>query len=128
MKKGDKIVGIILLITVLISLGATLIYKNAIKGSEKIAIIKSNGKIVRTIDLNKVVEEEKFTIKTEDGHYNTILIKNGSIRVKEADCLHKECVKIGTISEPGGLIVCLPNKLMISINGENINGIDGVTY
>lgn len=128
MKKGDKIVVIILLITVILSFGGTLIYKNIIVGSEKIAVIKSGSKIVRTIDLNKVVEEEEFTIKTENEHYNTILVKHGSIRVKDADCLHKECVKIGTITDPGGLIVCLPNKLVISINGENINGIDGATY
>ncbi|MGH4118516.1 NusG domain II-containing protein [Clostridium sp.] len=128
MKKGDKIVVIVLLITVIITFGATLIYKNVIKGSEKIAVIKSDGKIVRTIDLNKVVEEEEITIKTENGHYNIILVKHGSIRVKESDCLHKECVKIGTISEPGKLIICLPNKLTISINGEDITGIDGATY
>jgi len=128
MKKGDKIVVIILLITVIISFGATLIYKNVIVGSEKIAVIKSGNKIFRTIDLNKVVEEEEFTIKTEKGHYNTILVKHGSIRVKDADCLHKECVKMGTITDPGGLIVCLPNKLIISINGEDITGIDGATY
>ncbi|MEK6264135.1 MAG: NusG domain II-containing protein [Clostridium sp.] len=128
MKKGDKIVVIILLITVILSFGGTLIYKNVIKGSEKIAIIKSDSKILRTIDLNKVVEEEEFTIKTESGHYNTILVKNGSIRVNDSDCLHQECVKMGEISDPGGLIVCLPNKLMISINGENINGVDGATY
>lgn len=128
MKKGDKIVVIILLITVILSFGGTLIYKNVIKGSEKIAVLKSGGKIVRTIDLNKVVEEEEFTIKTENGHYNTILVEHGSIRVKDADCTHKECVKIGTIKDPGGVIVCLPNKLMISISGEDINGIDGATY
>jgi hypothetical protein len=128
MKKGDKIVVIILLITVILSFGGTLIYKNVIKGSEKIAIIKSDSKILRTIDLNKVVEDEEFTIKTKGGHYNTILVKNGSIRVNDSDCLHQECVKMGEISDPGGLIVCLPNKLMISINGENINGVDGATY
>ena len=128
MKKGDKIVVIILLITVILSFGGTLIYKNVIKGSEKIAVLKSGGKIVRTIDLNKVVEEEEFTIKTENGHYNTILVEHGSIRVKDADCTHKECVKIGTITDSGGVIVCLPNKLMISISGEDINGIDGATY
>ena len=128
MKKGDKVVFIILLITVLFSLGATLIYKTAIKGSDKIAVIKSDGKIIRNIDLNKIVEPEEFTIKTDNGHYNTILVKHNDISVKDADCLHKECVKSGSITEPGGIIVCLPNKLMISINGEDINGIDGATY
>ena len=128
MKKGDKIVVIILLITVIISFSAILIYKNVIQGSENIAIIKSDGNIIRTIDLNKMVEPEEFTIKTDKGNYNTILVKHNSISVKDADCLHKECVKSGSISEPGEVIVCLPNKLIISIKGEDVNGIDGATY
>ena len=67
MKKGDKIVGIILLIIVVISLGIASIYKASIKGSENIAVIKSDGKVVKTIDLNKVVDPEEFTIKTGNG-------------------------------------------------------------
>jgi hypothetical protein len=37
-------------------------------------------------------------------------------------------VKVGWISQPGEIIVCLPNKLIISINGEVNNGIDGGTF
>jgi hypothetical protein len=128
MKKGDKIVGIILLIAVIITLSATLIYKNVSKGTEHIAVIKSDGKVIRTIDLNKVIEQQEFTIKTVNGHYNTILVTHDGIKVKDADCLHKECVKSGNISEPGGIIVCLPNKLLIDIQGEANKGIDGGTF
>ena len=128
MKKGDKIVGIILLITVIISLSATLIYKKVSKGTEHIAFIKSDGKVIKTIDLNKVIEQQEFTVKTDNGHYNTILVTRDGIKVKDADCLHKECVKSGSISSPGGIIVCLPNKLMISIEGEKNTVIDGGTF
>lgn len=128
MKKGDKITFIILLITVLASLGAASIYKFAIKGSEKIAVIKREGKVLKTIDLNKVVEPQEFTLKTDKEHYNTILVEHNSISIKDADCPHEECVKSGAISQPGEMIVCLPYKLIINIEGQTQTGIDGGTF
>ena len=128
MKKGDKITFIILLITVLASLGAASIYKIAIKGSEKIAVIKREGRVLKTIDLNKVVEPQEFTLKTDNDHYNTILVEHNSISIKDADCPHEECVKSGTISQPGEMIVCLPYKLIINIEGQTQTGIDGGTF
>jgi hypothetical protein len=128
MKRGDKIVLVILLITVVITFGATLIYKTSNKGSENIAVIKLAGKVIRTIDLNKVVKQQEFTIKTDKGNYNTILVKTNSISIKDADCKHEECVKSGWISRPGEMIVCLPNKLIINIEGQESKDIDGGTY
>ena len=128
MKKGDKIVGIILLIIVLITVGATYVYKNSSKGSEKIAVIKHAGKVIRTIDLSKVIKPEEFTIKTDKSHYNTILVKHNSISIIAADCPHKECVKSGAISNPGEMIVCLPYKLIINIQGQKDKGVDGGTF
>ena len=128
MKKGDKIVGIILIIVVVITLGAVGIYKTAIKGSAKVAIVKSDGKVVKTIDLTKVVEPQEFTIKTKNGNYNIVSVKPNTIRVIEADCPHQEDVKQGWISEPGEMIICLPNKLVISIKGQENNEIDGASY
>jgi len=128
MKKGDKIVGIVLLVIVVIALGATSIYKASIKGSANIAVIKREGKVIKTIDLNKVVKPEEFTFKTANGHFNTILVNHNSISIKDADCPHKECVKSGVISKPGEMIVCLPFKLIININGQKNNGIDAGTF
>ncbi len=128
MKKGDKIVGLILLITVLITLSAASIYKIVVKGSDNIAVIKREGKVLKSIDLNRAEEPEEFTIKTDKGGFNTILVKDKAIAIKDADCPHKECVKSGSISEPGQIVVCLPYKLIISIKGQPNKGIDGATY
>ncbi|MGH4121075.1 NusG domain II-containing protein [Clostridium sp.] len=128
MKSGDKIVGIILLIIVIITLSLASIYKTSVKGAENMAVIKSDGKVLKTIDLNKVVEPQEFTIKTDKDNYNIISVKRNGIKVKAADCPNQLDVKVGWISQPGEIIVCLPNKLIISINGEANNGIDGATF
>ncbi|MBZ9688745.1 NusG domain II-containing protein [Clostridium estertheticum] len=128
MKKGDKVVGIVLLVIVVVALGAASIYKTSIKGSENIAVIKREGKVIKTIDLNKVVKPEEFTFKTANGHFNTISVKHNSISISDADCPHKECVKSGWISKPGEMIVCLPFKLIININGQKTNSIDAGTF
>ncbi|MBW9156654.1 MULTISPECIES: NusG domain II-containing protein [Clostridium] len=128
MKKGDKIVGIVLLFIVVIAVGVVSIYKTSIKGSENIAVIKREGKVIKTIDLSKIVKPEDFTFKTANGHFNTISVKHNSISIKDADCPHKECVKSGWISKPGEMIVCLPFKLIININGQSNNSIDAGTF
>ncbi|MGH4140307.1 NusG domain II-containing protein [Clostridium sp.] len=128
MKSGDKIVGIVILIIVVIALSITTIYKTSINGLKNIAVIKSDGKVLKTIDLNKVIEPQEFTIKTDKGNYNVISVKHNGISVKAADCPKQVDVKVGWISsKPGQLIVCLSNKLIISIEGEESNGIDGKT-
>lgn len=124
MKKGDKIVGIVLLIIVALSLSITSIYKLVAKGTENIAVVKREGTILKTIDLKKIKGAEEFVIKTEDGHYNTILVNENGISIKDADCPNQECVKSGWIKEPGRMIVCLPFRLIISIEGESNSGVD----
>ncbi len=131
MKKGDKIIFVVLLIIVIITLSVASVYKRSIKGSENIAVIKSDGKIIRTIDLSKVMQSEAITIKLDNAHYNTILVKHNGISVSEATCPDKVCIKTGWIYRPGEMIVCLPNKLIISIQGGKIkenNLIDDGTF
>ena len=107
---------------------STLIYKNSIKGLENIAVIKRDGKVIKTIDLNKVVKPEEFTLKTENGDYNTIAVKHNSIRIIDANCPNKLCVKSGWITKPGEMIVCLPYKVIINIEAKADQDIDGGTF
>ncbi len=81
---------------------------------EKIAVISKNGETLYHIDLSAVTES--YTI---DLGGNIILVENGRICMKSADCPDKLCVKQGTISSIGS-IVCLPNKVIIEIerNGD----------
>lgn len=46
-------------------------------------------------------------------------VKNGRIRICNADCPDKLCEKTGFIGASGQSIICVPRKITISISGEN---------
>lgn len=48
---------------------------------------------------------------------NRIVIKNGEVYVSEAGCPDKICVHHRPVSHKGESIVCLPNRLVIRIEG-----------
>ncbi|MBA5850294.1 NusG domain II-containing protein [Clostridium sp. cel8] len=121
MKKVDKIIVTIIALLILSSIAGVFIYINHFKGTEKIAIIKQNTKVIKTIDLNKIDKPEEFTIKFNNTNYNKIRVEKGRICIIDADCPNKICVKSGWISKSGETIVCLPHKLQIEIEGTNEN-------
>lgn len=116
MKKGDKITAIVIASLVVISSIGVFAYMNMSKGSHHIAEIKQDGKVIRTVDLDKVVTAEEIRIAYGD-EYNIIRIENGRVRILDADCPDKLCVKTGWIDQAGQSVICLPHKLIIKIQG-----------
>lgn len=83
------------------------------------AEITIDGKPYKKIPLSEHTGDEKIDIRTASG-YNTLEIRDQSIKVIDADCRDKICEKSGFISDPGQLIVCLPHKLMVEIKSADI--------
>ncbi|MBN1352496.1 NusG domain II-containing protein [candidate division KSB1 bacterium] len=50
---------------------------------------------------------------------SVIQIQDGAVSVQTSDCPQKICVKSGAIQKCGQLIVCVPNKIIIKIEGED---------
>ncbi|MGN1187013.1 MAG: NusG domain II-containing protein, partial [Lachnospiraceae bacterium] len=61
---------------------------------------------------------------TVDVH-NKVIIDDGVVWMEEADCPDKLCINQGKISKAGQTIICLPNRVMVTIKGGNIQ-YDGV--
>lgn len=118
MKKGDKIAAVLIIGIIILSFIGVFLYKHNISGPSRIAVIEQNGKVIKTIDLNKVKEKSEFTIPYNND-FNKIELEPGKIRFIDADCPDKICVKTGWISEPGQTAVCLPHKLLIKIEGKS---------
>lgn len=47
--------------------------------------------------------------------YNVVEIKDNHVRVVESDCKNQICVQTHAISNSGESIVCLPHKLIVTI-------------
>ncbi|WP_234958763.1 NusG domain II-containing protein [Sporanaerobacter sp. PP17-6a] len=124
--KGDKYLIIIIIIISLISI--IYVERDATSYNSKYISIQVNGKEYKKITFNPKMVGKTIPIKTKYG-YNLIEIGDKKVRVIEADCPDKLDVKQGYISKPGETIVCLPNRLIIEIKGENgENEIDYLSY
>lgn len=75
------------------------------------AEIYQDGVLVKTIPLS---EDCDFVLECEAG-FNRISVRSGEIRVSEADCPDKVCVRTGAISGGTVPIVCLPHRLEIRV-------------
>ena len=68
-----------------------------------------------------------FTIDNELGK-NVVEIDNEQVKIIDADCHDKICVKAHAISKPGESLICLPHKLVIRIIGEGKQETDEVSF
>ena len=75
------------------------------------AVVIVDGEIVARYPLNR------------DGIYvlndgsNTLAIQDGFAWMQEADCPDHICMLLGKINMSGQMITCLPNKLIVTIEG-----------
>ena len=67
--------------------------------------------------------EKRLSISTDHGN-NTIIINGNEIKIVDADCKDKLCIKQGSISKIGKTLICLPNELIIEIKGDEYDSSD----
>jgi hypothetical protein len=60
-------------------------------------------------------------IRISHDHSNDVVveIKAGQVRVAESDCSKGVCKHAGWVKTPGRSIVCLPNRVVVEIRGQN---------
>ena len=96
----------------------------AVKPESPALLIQVDGKEYGTWPLD---EDREISINDT----NVCRIENGKVKMISADCPDQLCVRQSAIDENGGTIVCLPNKIVLSIvNAEETEGeggaLDGV--
>ena len=115
---------IVFSVVALLCLGIWLFISNVSSPSKVVGIYK-DGSLVEKIDLNSVTGEREITLSGDLGD-NVILVSNGHIEMKSADCPDKICVEHGELKSSSSPIVCLPNKVVIKFE-ENTDGTDAKT-
>ena len=63
-----------------------------------------------------------------NGGTNILVVENGEAWVSEANCPDKVCMGMGKISRNGEFIACLPNRLLVVVEGTAEDSpVDGMT-
>lgn len=121
MKKKELLFIIGILFLALLLWGGLNLFGSHHYGTVK---IERDGTLYGTYSLS---EDQIITIGTT----NICEIKDGSIRMTDASCPDHLCVQQGAIDSRGGMIVCLPNKVVIEAVytgvSEDIPEIDAVS-
>ena len=83
--------------------------------------VRIDGKTVMELPL----DEDRSLVLGEGEHTNTLVIAGGKAQVVEASCPDRICVGQGAVQYAGESIVCLPHKLVVTVQGGPPPGIDG---
>ena len=107
---------VLLILGILLVGGAALLLTLLLRTPGDQVVVEVDGAVFGTYDLHK---DAKVRIETEDGGYNVLEITDGFVSVTQASCPDKLCVHQHRISCSDESIICLPNKVVITIATHN---------
>lgn len=93
-----------------------------------VSLTSRPGAIARVSVDGRVVAEYPLSFDCEyslNGGKNLLVVKDGAVYMKQADCPDGLCVNQGKKSRSGERIVCLPNRVMVEIIGDGDELIGG---
>ena len=82
--------------------------------------VKVNGEIQGVYSLS---EDQDIEI---NGGTNRLKIRNSTADMTEADCPDKLCVNQRAVSKNGESIICLPNKVIVTVDSSENSEFDAV--
>ena len=80
--------------------------------------------VVATVDGREVlrrplVMNSDYEIPGKEGARNVIRVENGQVYMLEANCRDGLCIQQGRMKNTAKRIVCLPNGVVVSLEGES---------
>ena len=110
--KNDLIMIGVLVVCGLVIAGALFLTRQA--GNQ--VVVSVDGQVVSSFPLDKDIE---YVIEGYEGGRNTLIIKDGVAYMSDASCPDHLCMGMGKISQVGQSIICLPNRVVVEIQGES---------
>ena len=113
----------ILLVLAAFVLGAAfLVYTQFFRSEGAEVVVSVDGEEQYRLPLG----ENNFLIIGDEEKYNVLVISEGEAYIEDASCPDHVCVKSGRVNLDGQTIVCLPNKVVITIVGGEADELDAV--
>lgn len=113
-------IDIIVISTILIVSLSVLVIFNLTKKAGTIVRVEIDGEVTAEYS---IYQNGTYPL---NGGTNVLVIENGKAYLNYSDCPDHTCEKTGKIRYVGESIVCLPNKVSITITGESLG--DGTDF
>ncbi|MEW6229491.1 MAG: NusG domain II-containing protein [Bacillota bacterium] len=130
LRKADIVLAAIVILAAAAIMAGQSLGRSAHGGRE--AVIEVDNQQIRRIPFSQVTGVATIDVPARNGRKATVEVaSDGRVRISESDCPDKICVRTGWITRPGQVIVCLPNRIVVEIEGDPQDGrhsLDGVAY
>lgn len=117
---GDALVALVILAVAVWS----LFVLPTQRGDQLTVVATVDGNTVWTCSLDNLSEPALYTVEGE--YLLTLEVSENGVRVIETSCPGEDCRYTGLISQTGQQIVCLPNRTVVTLKG-NDSHYDAVT-
>lgn len=123
-KKDIILISIIVMSALVLRIAYVFIGTVASKDLSKNVVVTQDDTMIGRYPL-----DEDYSFRLDYGEsFNEICILNGAVYVPSSGCPDHICEKRGQISRVGESIICLPNRLVITIEGnEKERAYDAIT-
>jgi len=112
---GDWLIMFLFIAFAISSWGIGSFFKKQLNASEKMAAAVTMGN--RLITSVPMSQPQDYIIKGRLGEMS-LRVADGRIRIVQSRCANQVCVKQGAISQPGEMLVCVPNQVVVLLQGE----------
>ena len=113
---------IVLAAVVLLSAAALLVARPG-GGTPRAASVQVGGEVVRLLPLH---EAARIEVPGPAG-VSAVEVDGGRARVVDSPCARRICVRRGWLRAVGDVAVCVPNHLVVRVEGEGGPSFDGVS-
>lgn len=114
---------ILLLVVLAIGLAGILFLYTRPAAADSEVEVSVDGEVVMTLPLS---EDTEVTISGFDGGENLLVISDGKAEIESASCPDGVCVRHYAISRDGESIICLPNRVVVTIRGGEKGEVDAI--
>ncbi|MGI1658726.1 MAG: NusG domain II-containing protein [Desulfitobacterium sp.] len=117
MKKFEKLLIVSILLISGVSLGAMALAKSETQDASIVIVVENEVEQRIPLEVQEESKTYEFKFKDQTGF---IEVKNGRVRMQEMDkeiCPKGICSDTGWIDSATQAIVCLPNKIIVTIQG-----------
>ena len=114
--------GDILLAAAALAAALLLLFVRAPQDAPAVAVVLRGGEEIARINLQNPETEE---VRIDEPGI-VIRIEEGRIRFEASSCPDQTCVHTGWLSRAGDIAVCLPNEVIVKVEGGETDDIDVV--
>lgn len=102
---------LLVVVVILVALSFLLLLRQDSGGR---VVVRSDNKIVFVAPLDR---DQRVELEGPLG-ITVLQIENGAARIVSSPCAHKICIHMGEARHTGDLLACVPNKLVVTIEGD----------